>query len=474
MTNRPKVGCITFGDHREPEWNAFFKGMTEPRHAKAVAMLQKLPVELISFPAPARTRDEINAQIDALKQAEVEVFIAHTPCWTSPNLVVHGVQRMNLFTIVLGNRDMGTHGCVGLFGAAGALAQIGQEHKRIRLDYAEDQYEKELVPIIRAASAKMRLKGSVFGHFGGRSIGIDTATFDPMGWRKQFGIDTEHIDQVEIIRLAEQMDPERVEKLRLWIEAHAKEVLYNDGKFTKEKFNFQLACYLATKDLCAQHGLQFTAVKCMPELSNSYVPQCMTATFLPNDFDGEEGKKDAIVMACEADADGALTQQILKLLSGGMPTFFADVSHIDDVRKTIFCVNCGALCAWYAKRSQVPEENLHNITFKQSIRPGGAAISSFFAEEGPMQLARLYRVNGKYRMAILPCNAVTPDKEIIAEFIKERGPHQLPALFAKIDFDINAFIDEYGSNHISGVAGNYTEELVLLCNMLGIEPVVFT
>ncbi len=470
---RPKIGLVTFGDHRGPEWEKVFKNMTVPRHALAVAAISSLPVDLVSFPEVARTRDEIDAQIDSLKAAGIEAFIAHTPCWTSPNLVVHGVQRMGLFTVVLGNREMGTHGCVGLFGAAGALAQIGVEHRRLRLDYDAPSYSRKLLPLLRAASTAVRLKGAVFGHFGGRSIGIDTATFDPMGWKKQFGVDTEHIDQVEIIRLAAGIAPERVDKMRVWIEKNAKEVLYNGTLFTKEKFDFQLACYLATKDLCKLHGLDFTAVKCMPELSNNYVPQCMTATFLPSDYDGEEGAKDATVMACEADADGALTQQILKLLSGGMPTFFADVSHIDDEKKTIYCVNCGALCAWYAGRHAAPEKNLNLITIKQSIRPGGAAISGFFAAAGPMQLARLYRVDGKYRMAILPAQAVTPDQAAIDGFVEARGAHQLPALFAKVDIDLDAFVAEYGSNHISGVAGYYVDELVEVCRMLGVEPVVF-
>lgn len=470
---RAQVGFITFGDNRDPEWNAVFKNMTVPRHEKAKELLKTLPVDVISHEVPARSREEINEQVDALKAAGIDVFIAHTPCWTSPNLVVHGIQRMGIFTIVLGNRDMSTHGCVGLFGASGALAQIGQEHKRIRLDYTAEMYRERMQPMIMAASVKNRLKGSVMGHFGGRSIGIDTATFDPMGWRKEFGVDVEHIDQVEIIRRAELVDQERIDAMRSWIEEHGREVLYNDAKLTKAKFDFQIACYIATKDMVKEFGLDFTAVKCMPELSNSYVPQCMTATFLPDLYDGEEGEKEGIVIACEADADGALTQQILKILSGGAPTFFADVSHIDDEKKIIYCVNCGALCSWYAGRSSKPEENLNKITFKQSIRPGGAAISSFFAAPGPMQLARLYRVDGKYRMAIVPAEAVTPSEETIEKFIEGRGPHQLPTLFAKVNFAVDEFVDEYGSNHISGVAGNYTKELVEVCRMLGVEPVVF-
>ncbi|MDA3958433.1 hypothetical protein, partial [Oceanispirochaeta sp.] len=130
-----RVGLITFGDNRGPEWTKVFKKMTEPRHKLAAEELGKLPIELVYNKEVARSREQINSQVDALKVDGIDVFIAHTPCWTSPNLVVHGVQRMGIFTIMLGNRDMGTHGCVGLLGAGGALSQIGLEHKRLRADY---------------------------------------------------------------------------------------------------------------------------------------------------------------------------------------------------------------------------------------------------------------------------------------------------------------------------------------------------
>ena len=42
----------------------------------------------------------------------------------------------------------------------------------------------------------------------------------------------------------------------------------------------------------------------------------------------------------------------------------------------------------------------------------------------------------------------------------------------KADFDIEKFVDVFNSNHISGVAGNYKQELIDLCGILGIEPVV--
>ena len=471
--NKPKVALITFGDYRKNEWEKVFRNLTEPRHRMAIKHLEKLPVELLYHEEVSRTRNEIAEVVNELKGRGAEIFIAHTPCWTSPNLVVFGVQSMDLPTIVLGNRDAATHGNVGFFGTCGALDQIGFSHRRVRTDYDNESLGSLVMPYIRAAQVKSKLRGSVFGYFGGRSIGIDTAQFDPMQWRKKFGVDAEHIDQLEIVRRAEQIDPERVKTMREWIEKTAKEVEYNDDRLTKEGFEFQLACYLATKDIIAEYELDFVAIKCMTELSHHYAPQCMTAAFLPSDYDAEEGKKEGTVIACEADADGALTQQILKIISDGKPTYFADVSHIDDNRSTMYCVNCGAMCAWYGARSSDQTKNMRSITIKQSVRPGVGGITYMTASPGPTQLARLYRKDGKYYMAILPCEAITPSKELIDDFVAARGPHQLPAMFAKVNMDIDAFVAEYGSNHISGVDGHYVNELIEVCRMLDIEPVVF-
>jgi L-fucose isomerase len=112
------------------------------------------------------------------------------------------------------------------------------------------------------------------------------------------------------------------------------------------------------------------------------------------------------------------------------------------------------------------------VELRPSVRPGGGAITYFTAAAGPITLARLYRVAGKYRMAIIPGEVIKLDEDDLAAFIEARGKHQLPTAFVKVDANLDHFVDEFGSNHISGVAGSWTSELVTLCNMLDVEPVV--
>lgn len=56
--------------------------------------------------------------------------------------------------------------------------------------------------------------------------------------------------------------------------------------------------------------------------------------------------------------------------------------------------------------------------------------------------------------------------------MKARGSHQLPTMFVHVHVDFDRLVDEFGSNHISGVAGLCVDELVHACKLLDIEPIV--
>ncbi len=470
--NEPKVGLITFGDNRAHEWEHVFKQMTEPRHQQAIEYFKRLPIRLHASEQVARQKDEIDAQVDALRAAGVEVLVAHTPCWTSPNLVVRAVQRLGLPTIVLTNKRPATHGMVGFLGTCGTLDQIGYSHLRVRGDFDGEAVSDKMLPYFRAAAVKDRLRGKVFGLFGGRSLGIDTGTFDPLQWKRMFEVDTEHVDQLEIIRRAESVSAEQTTQMVKWLEQNVARVDYGEGELTPEKLTYQVRCYLATKEIIAEKGLDFVAIKCMPDLTTFYVPQCISAALLPGPFDAG-GAKEPIMMACEADGDAALTMEILKQVSGGKPVLFMDVSYIDDEAQVFYMPNCGAFCSWYAERSDNAAENLKQVELRPANRPGGGAITYFTPAPGPLTFARLYRKSGMYYMAILAGKTIELPKDKYEAFVGARGNHQLPTAFAELNVDIEEFIGKFASNHILAVDGVYLRDLEHVCNMLDITPEVY-
>ncbi len=470
--NEPKVGLITFGDNRTHEWEHVFKQLTESRHQQAIEYFERLPVRLHASEQVARQKDEIDAQVDSLLASGVETFVAHTPCWTSPNLVVRGIQRLNLPTIVLTNKSPATHGMVGFLGVGGTLSQIDYPHLRVWEDFDGEAVSDKTLPYFRAATGKARLRGKVFGLFGGRSLGIDTGTFDPLQWKRMFEVDTEHIDQLEIIRRAESVPDKQTTQMMKWLEQNVARVDYGKGELTSEKLAHQVRCYLATKEIIAEKGLDFVAIKCMPDLTTFYVPQCISAALLPGPYDSE-GDKEPVMMACEADGDAALTMEILKQVSGGKPVLFMDVSYIDDEAQVFYMPNCGAFCSWYAKRSDNAAENLKHVELRPANRPGGGAITYFTPAPGPLTFARLYRKSGLYYMAIVVGETVELTKDKYEAFVESRGSHQLPTAFARLDVDIDAFVGEFASNHILAVDGVYMQELQHICTMLDVTPVVF-
>lgn len=469
-----KVAIMTFGDPRDHEWKSFISNYAIPRHKQAIEFFENKSLEVIALDSLPRSNKEIDEQVEYFKSQGAEAFIAHTSTWSWPSMVVRAVQKMDLPTVLLGNDHPGTASTVGLLGSGGALDQIGYPHLRIlnEFDDSEDSiFETRVLPYLRAASSVKKLHGRVMGFYGGRSLGIDTGSHDPMQWKKQFGVDTDHVDQLEIIRRAEEVDADRIEKMEKWLTGNVRKVNYNE-KLTDDKLRFQIACYLATKDIIEENGHDFVAIKCMPDLTSHYVPQCMSACFLPAPFDAE-GEKETVGMACEADADGALAMEVLKLVSGGIPPMFGDMSNISPKDSLFYIPNCGAINAWYATRENDAEKNLSNIELRPANRPAGGAIPFMEVANGEITLARFYRKNGKYHMGIIVGDVITPEHDLYEAYKKSRGEHQLPTAFVKADVDFDKLINNFGSNHISGVAGNWEKELLYACEMLDVVPELF-
>lgn len=145
--------------------------------------------------------------------------------------------------------------------------------------------------------------------------------------RKNSGVDVEHIDQLEIVRKAEEVDDAQVEKAYKWLTENVGKVEFNGTSFTPEKLKTQIRHYEATKKIIEENELDFIGVKCHYEMSAHYCTQCLSAAFLNDPYDWD-GAKEPFVCACEADSDAALTMQILNLLTGD-PAIFMDVRHWD-------------------------------------------------------------------------------------------------------------------------------------------------
>jgi L-fucose isomerase len=193
----------------------------------------------------------------------------------------------------------------------------------------------------------------------------------------------------------------------------------------------------------------------------------MSAAFLNDPYDWN-GPKEPVPLACEADSDGALSMQILKLISGKPPSLL-DLRFYDKKKQVYVMPNCGSAPTWFAARSDDPAENLARVRLVPSISKyaGGGAHVQFVFKGGELTLARLTRSPEGYQLVIARAETVEfPPPEV--QGTNSRWPHA----FVRLSVAPKKLIHTLQANHLHGIAGDYQEELLAFARMLGIKAVV--
>lgn len=494
----PRVGLLAFAESRarndvyqkrKPIWKREVErivGLLDP----SVCIIRPGDGEI-------RGKRDAVAAVQELRAAQIDAVILYPATFVAPALVAHAACLCDVPTALILNEAPDSLSQLAFLAVGGALDQIGTRCVRIPGDIGEDRNREALLAFLRAAAARRRLRGSTYGLIGGRSLGISTGTADVAEWERVFGVDIEHIDQFEIARRAQDQNPEIVARHVDWLRQNAAAVSCNDTNFTPAHLDKQVRSYLATKELVALHELDFMGVKCQPEMSNGFCLQCINVSLANDPYDAD-GPKEPIACSCEADADGAMTMQILKLLSGGRPTNLNDIAWM--TANEMILANCGAMATYFAQPDSAndgaasigsaprgelkagygpssdagdsvsPTSHRQNGLSRVRILPhsfgeaGGAATVFTVPADVEMTFARLFRRNGRYVLGVLTGVTEEKDREAQSPTIRVR-----PLIFLRMSIDKRLFLESFGSNHIHGVEGNLKHDLRCLAEIIGIE-----
>lgn len=406
-----------------------------------------------------RSSKTVKLFAEQVRMAGAQSLIIHLPIWADPILTIKLFNHIRLPILLLGNSRPDTSSIVGLLGAGGALDQVGCQHLRV-FDHTKAAGRRTVVAFVRAAATRDNLRGQTLGLFGSRSLGIFTAGADTAQWQQLFGVDIEYVDQLEIVRVGEQVEGDEVARHRQWLAGRVAEVTFG-GNFDAGGLERQVRSYIATEKLVRDHGFDFVGVKCQRELSDGYATQCV-AHMLMNGTQNVDGLKKPVIHACESDADGALTMQILHLLAEGRPAALLDIRWLD-VEKGIWTLaNCGALAADFFATAEDPS-GFSAIHIGPHVfgEGGGGALPAIVAPQ-QVTLARLCRKDGRYWMAILKGEVQRMAREVLG-----RTTAAFPQAFVKSAAGED-FLAEFGSNHIHMVSGDLAEEVIAFCRLLGI------
>ncbi|MGI6432428.1 MAG: L-fucose/L-arabinose isomerase family protein [Sphaerochaetaceae bacterium] len=464
MPKKPLLGIIGFSDG-EPEVHADLKDFVQAQLDSIVSYLKKDGrvdiVEASDLVHSVTTAKDMALEMVSQK---VDGVIFSYGVFSFPNFTVVSAQNLNCPVLLAANLNPDWPGMVSMLASGGALNQLGMTHFRVAGDIKDKEVADKYINFAKAAHVVSSLKGSTYGLIGGRSLGMYSSTVSMQDWQSMFGVDVDHLDQSEIVRLAEEVDDATVEKAFKWLSDHVKEIKYDGKQLTPEKLKTQIRHYEATKRIVKEKEYDFIGVKCHYEMSRHHCTECMSAAFLNDPYDWD-GPKEPVVFACEADSDAALTMQMLKLLTN-KPVVFMDVRHWDAKHNVMVFCNCGSQSTYYAAASDDFRENLKKVTLYPalSIYSGGGAHVNLMTKAGGATVARLCRREGKYRMVMFNAEFVELPVEVMKETTEE-WPH----VFAKLPFDHNIFLDKFDANHCHAVYGDHIENLKNICQMLDIE-----
>ena len=414
---------------------------------------------------------------EELRRAGCRVVIMCYNVWNFPFLAwpfIHSLGR-DLPILSLSNNNGKYPGNVGLLATDGALRQAGVRTHRIVGDIDDPAVHQNVLDWLRAAQAVTTIRNEVYGLYGGHSMGMETGYWHLVPTLKALGCTARQIDQLWLLKVMEQeIDEAEVERGFLWFQDMLGERILFDGRvLTPETFKTQLRLYLAMKAVNEDKGFDFCGLKGQRELTE-HVCLGDIPEMLMNDPYDWYGPKEPTVCATEADAFAALTMQLLKYVTGGLPALFMDVRlYLPDRDLWDWC-NSGNHASWYASQSFDPAENFRKVTLHPAVelyfKAGGASVE-FDAKPGEMTFARLGLWDDKPFMAIVKGESVDLPAEERRAINAQTDP-TWPHVHARLHCSFEEFLALFPSNHAQGTTGDRVRALTYLCEIAGIAPIV--
>jgi L-fucose isomerase len=377
---------------------------------------------------------------------------------------------------------------VAFFASAGALDEVGLPYGRALGDISDRVVQEDIRSFLHLHRPEDRLRGAVaakalfgqrYGEFDGPSMGMYTGHIDPSQWMEQFGVHVFHRSQLALVTRMKKIAAKRVQTGLDWLEASCGKIHWNDTSLTpglEGTLAKQVRLYLAMKDFCREEGIDFCGITGQLDLSES--PEYCTAdvpeALMNDNTDWEEERKKPIVCATECDSNGALTMQLLHLLTG-TPVLFADLRHYHADLDLYDLVNSGEHAPWLSKRSDDFRVNWKQVQLYPAsplyFKAGGASVQFYADPAAPVTFARLTRKAGQFEMHLFTGSFVKlPRKEM--ERLAKQTTYEWPHAFARFDCGHREFAQRFRCNHLHAALGDHLGEMIAACEALGIEPIV--
>lgn len=412
---------------------------------------------------------------EELARANCKQVVMCYNVWNFPFLVWPFINSLGCEVPILSlsNNNGAFPGNVGLLATDGALRQVGRRTHRIIGDINDKATQEKVIDWLRASQAVTTIRNEVYGMYGGHSMGMETGYFHLTATIKSLGCTCRQIDQLWLVKAMDQVVEKEVERGLRWLEKNCAAVKYDGKMLTPETLKTQIRLYLAMEMVNEEKGFDFCGLKGQRELTE-HVCLGDIAEMLMNDPYDWRGRKEPMVCSTEADSNAAVTMQLLKYISGGLPSLFMDVRLYHPDRDLWDWCNSGNHASWYAEQSFTAKDNLRHVTLWPALefyfKAGGASVE-FDAAPGEMTFCRLGLWDEKPHMVIVRGKSIKLGKKLSQELAAQTNP-TWPHVWAKLDCTFDEFTNIFPCNHVQAIPGDMVQRLVYLCEISGIKPIL--
>ena len=303
-----------------------------------------------------------------------------------------------------------------------------------------------IVKFGKAARVMKTLRKTRLGMIGFNDMGLYTTGINPTKLRDQIGPEVESLDMLQLKNKMLSLLDENVTAATADI---TKEWEYPLGKPKEEVIEKAVRMYLATKELCQEKNFSGMTYKCVDgvdlEMGLTHaVPSSLLAS-------------NGIPYVDENDLGNLVAELMLKWISGKQVMF---IEHYEHHPEWILLGEDG-----YCPSDFI--EGKPQIKDVSTVLLDGIAHCSNM-KKGRMTLACLSEDRDGYRMHI-----VSGEGKERPQWVEMGVPlPPWPSVKFYPDSSVRSILDHVQSQHFAAVYGDYVDELVDLCYLLDIKPVL--
>jgi L-fucose isomerase-like protein len=300
----------------------------------------------------------------------------------------------------------------------------------------------------RAARTMKRLRKARVGILGFNDMGLYTTGFNVTRLRGQIGPEVESFDMLQLDRKANALDPAAVQAELARVTADWE---YPLGRPTDAAIERAIRLYMATVEICQERNFSAVSYKCVEGIPAHMgavhsVPSALVATA-------------GYPYVDEDDVGNLVAELMLKWVSGQTPTFLEHYEHHPEwILLGVDGFIPGQLVEGKPQVKPIATVLLDGLVFCSRMKTGR------------LTLACLSEDNEGYRMHIATGEGKSPPQWV------EMGVPlpSWPSVKFYPDGTVRNILNHVQSQHFAAVFGDYAEELIHLCYLLGIKPVLDT